>query len=291
MIQHPQIEISRTGSNIPIFYLNSEHLDEDIKFINDNNINDVSINPHKGYKLKNADVFIALPNVKRISLAARDLDLSVISKLTQVEFLFIGEDNYNIDLSNCKKLESLNFKYDNSIKGLGNLKELREITVSKGDCNFFNRNIFSNYSKLEKLEIIQSKLPSEMSFFECLLNLKELDILYSKGEIDLIFLKYIQRSLENLKIKNSKKVSHIEAIYEMPNLKWLSLVDSIPLENSKLINKLTHLEVLIVLGTSFFIDGDISNLTKLNLKHVSIDDKRHYNLKYADMPQLPKKEK
>jgi hypothetical protein len=285
MLEHPRLKLT-PGLNISTFYLDTKHIDDDVSFINNNKIDSIAVNPYKGYTTKTIDVLLSLKRIKRLSVEATGIDLSALTKLAHLESLFMREDNFNVDLSNCKELKSLNFHYDKSIIGLQNLNCIEEIIVSEGDSTFFNESIFSNYQGLNRLEIIKPKFPEEMSFFKKLARLKELEILYSKGEIDLDFLRYIKTSLENLKIKNSKKVIHIETIKEATNLKCFSLVDSVPLDSSNFFSGLRNLEVLIILGTSFFKDGDLSSLKRMNLKHVSIDDKKHYNLKYADMPKL-----
>jgi len=73
----------------------------------------------------------------------------------------------------------------------------------------------------------------------------------------------------------------LEVIEELKKVKTLSIVDSITINDTKFVDRMDGLEILIVLGGSYFINGDLSNLKRL--RHVSIDDKKHYNLKYKDL--------
>ena len=92
----------------------------------------------------------------------------------------------------------------------------------------------------------------------------------------------VKDTLEILKIGSCKKIEGLEGILpELSNLKWFTLTDSITLKNTEFINFLPKLETLIILGSSYFEDGNLMNL-KGKLKHVSIDDKKHYNLKHKD---------
>ena len=68
---------------------------------------------------------------------------------------------------------------------------------------------------------------------------------------------------------------------KLAKLKWFALIDSIILKDTNFLKSLINLEVLVVLGTSYFENGDLSNL-KGRFRHLGIDDKKHYNLKSND---------
>lgn len=90
-----------------------------------------------------------------------------------------------------------------------------------------------------------------------------------------------------LKIGSCKNIEGLEAILsQLVNLKCFSLIDSITLRSTSFVNFLPRLQTLIVLGSSYFEDGNLVNL-KGRLKYVSIDDKKHYNLKHKDFLSLP----
>jgi hypothetical protein len=269
------------GFNEYFFYVNSDEIVENIDYIKNNNIRNIGVNKLKGYKLNDLKKITEVSNqIEKLSIGG-DIDLSDLSEFKNLEYLVANSEQAFIDFSKLSKLKYLAFFYYGKMTGFENLSNLETINVSKADPSFLTEDIFRYYKKLTRLEIVQSKLPEELDFLKYLTKLKELEFHYCKSKIDLSELLKIKGSLEILKIGHSKNVVSIEALTKLKKLTWLSLVDSIPLADSKFINDLPALEVLVVLGSSFFVDGNIDNL-KGKLRHVGIDDKRHYTLKTKD---------
>lgn len=279
-MEHKRLE-NYPGFNEQFFYISSDELEENISFIKRNKIFNIGINKLKGFKSNDLYPIIELKDqVKKISIG-RELDLSAISEFTNLEYLVSSSENASIDFSQLKKLKYLSFFYSRKMNGLESLENLETINVSKADEIFLSESIFCNYKKLHHLEIIQSKLPEEQGFLKCLVALKDLEFHYIKSRIDLKDLLAVKGSLEILKIGHSKNILSIDTLGKFKALKWLAIVDSVPLDSAAFVDELPALEVLVVLGSSYFVDGNIDNL-KGKLRHVGIDDKRHYSLKSKD---------
>lgn len=262
------------------FYLSSDTLEEDIKWVLDNQIDSIKLTPDL-YKIRSIEPILELSNIKLLDIFLEDIDLSKLNQFKQLENLGIGEQTININLSDLHCLKELYLLYHKNIKGLNTLTNLEKLILVKGDIDFFREELFSSWEKLNELALLSPRLPQNLSFLKHQKHLKELEMHNSRSKFDVSELHHPKESLEILKIGNCKGVKGIEELLpELKQLKWFALTDSITLKNSKFADLMPKLEVLIALGSSYFEDGNISNLTRL--MHVSIDDKRHYNLKGKD---------
>lgn len=266
------------------FFVESDKLQSDIRFIQSEKIENIALNPFHGYKFDNIDWLSEIPFIKKAELGGcYDINFDGLRYLTDLQYLsFNAMKNQKVDLSNLKKLKYLSFQSNKNIKGLEELKELQNLAVSKGEMTFFTDYFFKNYTKLHMLSIADSRLPESLSFLKVLTSLTHLEISYIKSKVNLCGLLEISHSLEILKLSHSKKIESIDTIKKLKKLKTFSIVDSVTLEDTGFVNQLPKLEILIVLGSSYFKNGDLSDL-KGRLKHVSIDNKKHYNLKYEDL--------
>jgi hypothetical protein len=276
------------GSSKHYFYINSDTLEQDLQWISDNNIDSIRLSQYDGYALISIDPILQLKGIRSLAIFLQGADLTRLCELKTLEQLSIGESSTAIDLSGLEKLEDLYLTYAKNIKGLNTLAGLKKVIIVKAEPPFFSEDNFSFWPDLEDFTSLSSKLPGNLSFVKTSQKLKELEINNTRTEFDASDLSFIKGSLEVLKIGNCKKIENIENVLPgLTHLRWLALTDSVTLKNTRFADALPELEVLIVLGSSYFVDGDLSDLKK-RLKHVSIDDKKHYNLKMADLPQMKK---
>jgi hypothetical protein len=284
-VEHEQYKCV-PGSNKYYFYINSDRLEEDIQWILANKIENIRLSQYDGYKLKTIEPIFRLKNIKSLVIFLQGVDLSKLSELHELEELAIGELNHNIDVSNLANLQDVYLLYHKNIKGLNTLRALRRLIVVKADTAFFSDRIFSFWGKLEDLTLLSPRIPSNLSFLRNLKSLKEFEINSSRSKFDASDLSFVKDSLEVLKIGSCKNIEGLETtLPKLVNLKWFTLTDSTTLKSTNFINYLPKLQTLIVLGSSYFEDGNLINL-KGRLTHVSIDDKKHYNLKHKDFSQL-----
>lgn len=271
------------GKDGLFYFVNSDTLDDDLEFIRSKKIENIALNPFHGYKIDDINWLDKTPFIKKAEFGGcYDINFDGLKYLTKLEHLtFFPAKNQKVDFSNLNKLTSLCFRFNNNMTGFENLKLLESLVISKAEISFFDSHIFESYSRLKILSIAESKLPEPLQFLTSLSSLTHLQLNYIKSKIDLLELEKLAKSLEVFKLDHSKKVESFDTVKKLKKLKTLSVVDSIQLENAKFVDDLPQLETLIILGSSYFIDGNLTNLKRL--KHVSIDDKRHYNLKYEDL--------
>jgi len=270
------------GSDKYYFYIDSDNLEENIEWILANKIENIRLNKYEGYKLNTIEPILRLKSIKSLVVFLEGVDLSTLCQLHELEELTIGELNKNIDVSNLVKLKDFYLLYQNNIKGLNTLKALKKLIVVKADTAFFLNDNFRIWEELEELTLLSPKLPPKLLFLRNLKKLKELEINSSRVKFDVSDITFVKDNLEILKIGGCKNIEGLEpALPKLVNLKWFALTDSITLKSTSFVNYLTKLETLVVLGSSYFENGNLLNL-KDRLSHVGIDDKKHYNLKYKD---------
>ncbi|MDB5150141.1 MAG: hypothetical protein JWQ57_4161 [Mucilaginibacter sp.] len=277
---HNQLQYM-SGVNAYFFAINSNNLHDDIKFIKENKIKNIELNDNKGWQLDNIYPLIELDFVEGLYIHTGNMDLSKISHFKNLQLLSISEDNYNIDLSSLKKLTFLSLKYQRNLSGLDFLLNLEKLNLIKADAQFFNIKQFDCWPKLRFLQLLSPKLPNNLSFLTNCKKLKHFEMHYCRTMFSIRDLSCVKDTLEELSISNCKKVEGLEVLSELKNLKRLSFVDSVPLNDISFTKRLTKLEILVVIGSSFFKNGNIKSL-KGKIKYISIDNKKHYDIKFED---------
>ena len=210
----------------------------------------------------------------------KDIDISCISKFSSLNRLYLSENKTKkIDLSGMN-LTELNIRYSKSITGIFSIKTLSTLILSHGNEDLFVLDFFSKLNNLKLLEVYQSNLPKDFSFLSKNAELKQLEIGYIRKSFALNGLEHI--NLNKLTISNSKKVD-IDNLKNLTSIEELRLVDSVVIPSNDIFSRFERLKYLIILGSSFFSDGNLIELQK-RVEYLGIDNKKHYNVKYIEPP-------
>jgi len=195
------------GKNDIFFFVDSDNLDNDIKFIKSEKIENIALNPFYGYKIDNINWLSEVPLIKKAEFGGcYNINFDGLKFLTNLEHLtFFAMKNQGVDFYNLKKLTHLCFQFNKNMRGLEDLKLLESLVISKGETFFFNDQIFKNYSRLKILSIADSKLSESLRFLRNLHSLKHLELNYIKSKINLSELKELKESLEIFKLDHCKK--------------------------------------------------------------------------------------
>jgi len=266
------------GNDEIYFNVDSDHLKKNIESIVSNEIENINLNPYKGYKLKNIDWVDSIAHIKRLEMGAcTEINLNGLSKLPLLEELvFTAEEKkQKVDMSHFKKIKTLSFGFNENIVGLESLEKLERLSVWSANTSFLNEKYFEKYKKLSYLMLVQLKSSISLEFLKENHHLQELEIQHCKTEIDLTGLEKLKDSFKKLKITSSKKIKNIELISKLKNLQSLILVDSVPIESVDLIKSLPHLDTLSLYGSSSVNDGNLQGL-KNQFKNLNIQPKKHY---------------
>lgn len=284
-MQHHERYI-RVHKQVPYyFYLKSDSLEADIKWIEKHKIENIHISGYEPYNITSIEVLstIKVP-IKKLAIFIKNADLSGLKQYSDLTKLSIGEKATSVDLTSLEKLEDLYFLYSKNITGLETIKNMKRLTLINVRGSFFNEETAHLFQSLSSLQILSGELPGDLSLLPFKDKLRDLEIYGIKNSFDLSSLLASATNIEVLKIEKCRKVQNLELTLPLlKSLSCLSLIDSVLLSDTTLVNQMPQLRVLIVLGSSYFVNGNLEALK--DLKWVSIDNKRHYNLKHEDLPK------
>lgn len=252
------------------------------------------INKHKIEKAliiaENIDFITMCPTLKHLRIVPADsagdrFDYSPLYKMPQIKSLqcstvygFREEFSTSIDCSKINGLEDIHITksgYENynsveTLQGLG----------------------FSNYLKTDLSEAFSSTILDTLSIFQS--KIKTLEGIQRSYKIQCLYL-YNNRSLEDisalkkvkgtikaLRIENCPKISDFSVLGELENLELLELSGSNELPSLSFIKKMRNLKTFIF--SMNVKDGDLSPCLDLSYAY-SEKNRRHYNLKDADLPK------
>jgi hypothetical protein len=276
----------QTHQNEPFFfYLSSKSLEDDIRWILDNNIENIKLSEYEPYCIHSIDVLLAIsPSVKRLSLHIKNADLSRIKDFAELVALSIGETPSKVDLTGLSKVKELYLMYSRNIRGLETMTGLNALTLVNAQTAFFCKEIHPVFSRLSILQILSGRIPETLNFLRSATKLRELELFNLKVPISLYVLTTCTL-IEILKLEKCRKIESLETtVRSLKSLKYLSLIDAGTIKNAAFIDDLPALKTLVIVGSSFFVEGDIDILKKLNW--VSIDDKKHYSLKNKHLNKI-----
>lgn len=269
------------------FSVSSDSFFDDLVFIEKNEIKTVSVGKtyfdwSKSYLLKN------LKSITGVNFGEGTSNLLDLSFFSFLESISINGTKGIVNFDGLHSLKKLFLIYQKGILNLNHLKKLVELQLNNCRDKKFNwHENFCGLVNLEILELTDCYLPSNLSFLEPLVNLKKLEIYLNPKPFHLQGLRQCEK-LERLILSQCPHLQKFEDIKSLKSLKWLRITDSGPLSDCSFVNSLPKLEVLIVTGKSYFLDGDLSPLVG-KLKHISIDNKKHYSHKMQDFPSIFRK--
>ena len=263
------------GTDEFFFFLDSSSLDEDIAFINRHHIYNIQINPKFGYAIQTIEPLFKISKIEKLYLHISSTNLDNLNKLKELQVLSINSVNHNINLSGLINLRELSIKYQKNIRGLDSMIKLQQLNIIKSDVSFFNIALFKNWPNLKFFQALSPKLPNDLSFLNESKELKHIEIHNCRTTFNIESLLSVRDTLEELAIGNCKKVEGLGVLQNLSNLKRLSFSNSSPLDNADFVEDLKKLEILVVVGTSYFIDGNTSHL-KNKIKYLSLDNKKHH---------------
>lgn len=272
------------GKNV--LYVNSKFLESDIQYIREHGVKHLMLLISCGYELNNVDWLSEVGDI---------IESIILTPPKKSVFSFTGLRNCKclsdlkinncrrdvIDLSNINSLTSLSVEDYRYVIGLETLSNLETLGMRSPPERLLTVDFFSHFKKLRHLGIVQKGLPEGLEFL-------------IGSSISDLFIAFCRRlslrglsslNLTKLKISNCKNVEHIDEIFRATTLRRLELVDSVKIDSPRSLDPLIDLDVVTLLGSSCFVDGNLDPL-KGRLTHLGIDDKRHYNVKYDKFKEL-----
>ena len=224
-----------------------------------------------------------LPDLKALSILDFLVeDLRPIHSLHELKYLKTHTYcNSEIDFSAFPQLEKVVLEWRAKAKSIYDCTTLRSIFI-----NCWSGKSLEPFSKLTKLEYLglagsRIKRIGDVNFP----NLDYLDLRLARG---LESLDGIERfkNLARLDVNTCRKISKLDPLAKLPRLNFLYFANNGEIESLSPLRKMKSLEVFHFIESTNIKDGDLSILRELpNLKEVSFQNRRHYNLKRKELPQ------
>lgn len=262
----------------PSLHISSSELENDLAYIKNNTMRTIDVNDFYDYEIDNIDWLEQVGNIVRkltISVTkAKHFSYSGLKYCKQLRSLTI--QNYTkdiIDVSHNTQLVdfyTLNSQY---VDGFERLKSLKNLVLTKPTNYVLTPEVFEKFSKLEYLCLSGRDFLDGVEF---LANSPLTKLMFSHCRK--VSLKGIEAlNLEWLEIDSCKSLEYFEKVFDISSLKELRLLNSVRVASPHQLDKLQNLEILVLLGTSYFKDGNLDPL-KGRLRHLGIDKKRHYSI-------------
>ena len=262
------------------FSVDSRQLHSDIRYIIENEVENLIMFGRGDYRLTHVDWLDEVSHVVK---------WLVITPPSEGRFSFDGLkyckglsrlklNNYQdeaIDLSSNILLTELDAFSFRNISGLDCLVNLRVLVLNKPPPRLLCEDVFCKLESLTHLIVCNADLAqgfhflsrsplSSLSIFDCRrLSLRGLGRL----------------GLRALEIECCKDIDDFSTIFSLRGLRDLKLIDSVKLDKAADMLRLGELETLCVLGSSWFVDGNLDPL-RHRLRVFNFDNKRHYNIRF-----------
>ncbi|WP_052455858.1 hypothetical protein [Bhargavaea cecembensis] len=184
--------------------------------------------------------------------------------------------------------EFLGLDLKGGIKDSLNFEEIKYIYLDSykegSKSNFYD---FKRFKNLLSVELDFTNIKDFEDFEECS-RLKRIGIAYARNLQSFNGISQLSEHLEVLKIEKAKRIGLETELFEMKELRILSLVGISPLENLQFLRQFPKLEKFIFVDTNV-LDGDMTPLLEHpSLQYAGYMDKRHYNIKSDEMERLLK---
>ncbi len=250
------------------------------KYFLENNIKELELNRAKGWIGNDISFVNDLKELLAVDIIKYTIsDVSAIHGLSKLRRLKIFTYcKTELDFSCFPELEDISLYWRTKAKSIFDCFSLKRVFI---DHYVGKEKNLTPFSKLKNLEYLSLKTPriNEIGNIEDLINLTFLGI-YNVRKLSSLSGIEKSKNLKVLEIQACRSIRRIDEIAELVNLERLLLCDDGEIENLKPISKLQHLKEFYFYESTNIIDGDLSPVSLLpNLKNVSFQNRRHYNLK------------
>jgi len=267
-------------------YVNSDHLQKDIRIIKEGRYSNIFILGAENYKLN---------NVNWLAEIGETIESIIITPLAGISFSYSGlafcgnllnirinnEVDVPIDLSSNCKVKSLSLLKYRKVTGINHIQSLQSLVLTRHIPSYFlTYDWISNFPNLKNLSLLGINLSEGFGFLKGR-NLKTLTIFNSRN---ISMEGILNTTIKELDVDRCKNVKYQENIFKLNSLISLKLIDSIFIDDARRFLDLTNLKVLVVMGTSNIEKGNLSCL-KGKLRHFGFDNKRHYDTKYEEFKE------
>lgn len=253
----------------------SQGIDHLVEYIVANKVENIIINQHKGYELKDIKDLSSISNLKKMMIVSTDIDLAGIENLTNLTYIYFSSPvNSKVDFSRFQFLEYLNVEWNKKILNLNHLKGLSRLVLRKykGDFLEFERVPISD------LTLISSNIPN-LEILEYFPRLKKISLFNLRKLECIAGLNLIKNGLIDIELESCKKIVSYDVFSELVNLKSMKFFGCPDFSNLDFVNGMNSLQFFSFVGIKVLND-DITPC--LNINYVGFTDRKTYNCKNLD---------
>jgi hypothetical protein len=237
---------------------------------------ELELNYAKGWKGNDIGFLSSLPDLAAVTVFDWTLDdvrpIHVLHKLRTLEISTYCKTE--IDFATFPQLEDCALEWRPKAISIFDCKTLKKLFVNH--YNLHETELFGRLTGLEELAILNAPVKNLLG----LSRLHRLRKLRLAGLRGLTSLKGVESlvNLEELDINTCRKIRSIKEIGNLTRLRKLYLNDNGKIQSIKPIDELRHLESVLFCGSTEFVDGDLSPLTRQeHLTKVSFQNRHHYS--------------
>ena len=262
--------------------MDSASLDADVEYILENKIRNLVVNGRGSFENLDVDFLRDVGGiVEHIVLtppAKTGFDFSGLSACTALLDLKVNvSGNGVVDVSALQNLQGISIDDCSSLIGLDELSNIERAVLSKIPSPEWLDRAVSQKRELRSLSL------SDMQTVDGLGCLKpfRIDTLWFFNCAGILLKDLNWLALRDVRFEQCSDVSTFDDLEKAERLETLRIIDSGPIGSVLPFSRMRALHTLIVLGSSYFVDGNLGPLRK-KLRAFSFDDRDHYSSLYEE---------
>ena len=262
----------------PLLMIESDRLDEYVRYAKDKSITRIAMQRNYGYKLENVG-FLEEHNFFTTVTIGEDINnISAVHYVKDIQTLSLSIDKQSVDLTKFPHLTKCSINWNNNIVGLDKENEIKLLIIWQFKPKSKNFEGLKGCIKIESLEITESNIQS-LNGIEKLKQLNHLETYYVRNLKNLKGLEKLPY-LKNLWLNNCPNLEGYETDLRcLKHLEQLRLNRCGDLPSLQFIQSLPKLKTISFVGTNV-VDGNMT--PTLELEYAGYDNKRHYSHKMKE---------
>lgn len=211
---------TQSGQPVAVF-IQSSNIKKCVAYMKEHTLEEVIINSEHKYKLQHLGFLKENTFITSVEIETDIADCSALNFLRDLKTLMIHSSDNIVDFSNFPKLESLNLTWNRNFISINKCLHLRELTLWKyPDENLL---LLEAFPDLEELSINNSQIRNLKGIEYCK-KLTSITLTQNRNLETVNSLTTVHKTLTELVISGSKKLTEYTPVGELSNLKELYLL-------------------------------------------------------------------